>query len=116
MTSDMTTDRAVHVAAFRPTFHAALFGAVWWEHDGYAYTNVAPIEPTVCHFRAPMCGGEIQVNSVDGTAWSDAGMSVQDWSFIGYDASDAEYDPVPMYRTQTTFAHSGVVGYPLARF
>ena len=115
MSADLHTDRATHVAAWRPTFHAGLFGADWWEHDGYAYTNLAPLG-VVVHFRAPMCGGEVQLNSVDGTAWTDAGIEVREWTFVGYDASDSDREPVATYRTQTTFAHSGVVGYPLARF
>ena len=118
MTSDMTTDRAVHVAAFRPTLFAAAMHphTTWYDHgDGYAYCSVSPIEPIVCWFRAPIAGGEVEVNSADGTAWSDALMYVGTFEFAGYTGME-EYGEVATYTVQRSGYESGVTGYPLARF
>jgi len=70
-TIDLTTDRAVHVAAFRHAYIVELGSATWWSDDTHPYmtTNVVAIAPVVTHFRAPLSGGQVEVMGLDGS-WS----------------------------------------------
>src|ERR1700729_3983676 len=83
---DLTTNRALHVAR-RLTVHVRAIGvATWYAEDGdrYATTNVAPIWPTVTHFRAPLSGGKVEVMALDGS-YSPTGLDVTTFTYRGTD-------------------------------
>ena len=118
MTSDMTTNRAVHVAAFKSTFFAAIGHphTVWYDRgDGYADCSVSPIEPTVVHFRAPIAGGPVEVEAFPAdNAWRDTGMNIGAFEFAGYVGME-EYGDVATYAVQRS-GYDGVLGVPASLF
>ena len=94
---DLDTDRSILVAAFASIFYAELTHVTWYHHEGdrHVYTNVAPIAPTVVHFRAPIAGGTVEVCDVLGRNWTETNMSVLDFEFLRYD--DDDWSPMTLY-------------------